>query len=216
MYLSRVELAYRDLPPAMLIKLEQQGIYAVHQWLWQLFPQQTERNFLFQQEQSPTGRRFYLLSAQPPAPHNIMQVVSKPFAPQLHQGDRLCFSLRANPVITRHGKRSDVLMDAKYHTRATLCTDTLWQHQCQAALMWLQRQGQQHGFMFNEHDVMVEGYQQHRLSKPQSRQRISYSSVDFKGLLTVDDPALFVRALSQGLGKSRGLGCGLMLIKRAV
>ncbi|WP_225391738.1 type I-E CRISPR-associated protein Cas6/Cse3/CasE, partial [Escherichia coli] len=39
------------------------------------------------------------------------------------------------------------------------------------------------------------------------------SSVDYTGMLTVTDPGLFLQRLSQGYGKSRAFGCGLMLIK---
>lgn len=40
-----------------------------------------------------------------------------------------------------------------------------------------------------------------------------FSSVDYTGMLTVTDPGLFLQRLSQGYGKSRAFGCGLMLIK---
>lgn len=45
------------------------------------------------------------------------------------------------------------------------------------------------------------------------RQLIQFSSVDYTGMLTVTDPGLFLQRLSQGYGKSRAFGCGLMLIK---
>lgn len=214
MYLSRVDLNYDQLPLTMLNKLDDSAIYALHQWLWQLFPAQSARHFLFRQEEVPNGRRCYLLSAEQPVPHNLLQVASKPFQPRLSEGERLHFSLRANPVITRQQTRADVLMDAKFHAPPGLTHAEIWQRQQDAAIAWLTRQGTQKGFHCQPDEVTVSGYQQHRLSKPQGGARIRFSSVDLQGTLTVTDPTLFLTGLAAGYGKSRGLGCGLMLIKR--
>ena len=46
-----------------------------------------------------------------------------------------------------------------------------------------------------------------------SRQMIQFSSVDYSGVLVVNEPTLFLQRLIQGYGKSRAFGCGLMLIK---
>ncbi|EHL5171358.1 type I-E CRISPR-associated protein Cas6/Cse3/CasE [Escherichia coli] len=60
---------------------------------------------------------------------------------------------------------------------------------------------------------LVDAYRQQQLRRENSRQLIQFSSVDYTGMLTVTDPGLFVQRLSQGYGKSRAFGCGLMLIK---
>ena len=215
MYLSRIDLRYDDLPVSMLTKLGDSGAYALHQWLWQLFPEQQSRDFLFRQESIAGGVRCYLLSALEPAEHNLLRVVSKRFSPQLAAGDRLCFSLRVNPVVTRQGKRSDVLMDAKYHVAKDLEPEEIWQCQQQAAIDWFLRQAATKGFEVEAEQVAVSGYQQHCMSKPKSNASIRFSSVELQGVLTVIEPAAFSSALASGFGKSRGLGCGLMMIKRA-
>lgn len=215
MYLSRIELRYQDLPFSMLTKLDECKEYALHQWLWQLFPGQKQRHFLFRQEQiTPNLRCYYLLSAVQPAVHNLLRVSSKPFAPQLTSGDQLFFSLRANPVITRKGKRADVLMDAKYHTDENSAADEIWRRQQQAATDWLIRQGESCGFALNPEQAVVTNYQQHRLKKPKTDKPIRFSSVDLQGGLRVTDPATFIAALTHGFGKCKAMGCGLMMLRR--
>ncbi len=39
--------------------------------------------------------------------------------------------------------------------------------------------------------------------------------LDYEGVLTVEDPVLFLSALTVGFGRARAFGCGLMLVRRA-
>ncbi|EOU2794865.1 type I-E CRISPR-associated protein Cas6/Cse3/CasE [Escherichia coli] len=87
----------------------------------------------------------------------------------------------------------------------------VWLHQQQAALDWLAAQGERSGFTLL--DTSVDAYRQQQLRWENSWQLIQFSSVDYTGMLTVTDPGLFLQRLSQGYGKSRAFGCGLMLIK---
>lgn len=114
--------------------------YGAHQLLWKLFPDSDKRSFLFREEiareQIPfhKGARgepvFYMVSAERPiANHPIFAVECKPYTPQLAEGDRLAFRLRANPTIARkvEGKknsvRHDVVMDAQYHLLRKLAAE---------------------------------------------------------------------------------------------
>lgn len=50
-------------------------------------------------------------------------------------------------MITRNGKRSDVMMNAKHQAKANgVEKERWWELQQQAAQAWLEQQGQQHGF----------------------------------------------------------------------
>lgn len=233
MYLSRIQLRMNELRPGMLDKWSTAGPYASHQWLWQLFPGQSSRHFLFRQE--PNGG-FFMLSATPPlAAHNLLSVETRPFRPQLEEGARLDFQLRANPVVTRQGKRNDVLMDAKFQAKAQgVPREQWWERQQVAGQQWLEKQGQQHGFVLEvpESDAFfdwaggddeerkkpvshcVTGYHQHRLVRKSGETPIAFSSVDFTGTLRVTDAAAFEQALFNGLGKCKALGCGLLMVKR--
>lgn len=139
MYLSRIQLRFNNLRPEMLEKWNSAGPYASHQWLWQLFPEQESRQFYFVRRR----RAAFMLSAIPPlAQHPLFLVETKPFNPQLTNGVVLDFQLRANPVITRNGKRSDVMMDAKYQAKAKgIVQEGWWELQQQSAQIWLENKG---------------------------------------------------------------------------
>ena len=115
MYFSRVTLKINQLPYIMQHKMRNSGPYAIHQWLWQLFPNQEKRCFLFREERIGKGYQYYLLSEIAPLTnHELFLVETKPYQPKLTVGMKLIFSLRANPVVFKNGKRSDVMMNAKY------------------------------------------------------------------------------------------------------
>lgn len=46
--------------------------------------------------------------------------------------------------------------------------------------------------------------------------RITFSIMDFSGVLEICDPEKFLRKLLIGFGKEKAFGCGLMLIRRQV
>lgn len=236
MYLSRIQLRLNQLSPDMLRKWNTVETYASHQWLWQLFPEQATRNFLFRQE--PRGR-FYLLSTTPPLTrHALFGVETREFKPQLQKGAVLDFQLRANPVVTRNNKRSDVMMDAKYQAKiGGVAQDEWWPLQQLAAQNWLEKQGHSHGFQLIvpqedefagwagdayaddggkqlARSCCVQAWQQHRFVRKAGEHPIIFSSVDYSGTLSVTDVALFEQALFSGLGKSKALGCGMLMVKR--
>lgn len=211
MYLSKITLYTSQLLPAQLLQLVDRGEYVMHQWLWELFPGGQDRQFLYRREELQGAFRFFVLSLQPPVESDIFDIQYRAFAPTLSVGQTLRFSLRANPTVCKAGKRHDVLMEAKHQARGQVDGPDIWSHQQQAAQDWLARQGEQNGFSL--HEVNVDAYRQQQVVRTKSRQMIQFSSVDYSGVLMVNEPALFLQRLIQGYGKSRAFGCGLMLIK---
>ena len=232
MYLSRIQLLFNQLTPDMLKKWDSATPYASHQWLWQLFPDQETRQFLFRQDHR--GCFFMLSTIAPLAQHALFRIETKPFQPQLAEGAVLDFQLRANPIVTRNNKRSDVMMDAKYQAKAQgVPQEQWWGLQQQAAQAWLQKQGEKHGFRLVEPEAddfalwagedntesltratCVKAYQQHRFLRKSQENAVIFNSVDYEGTLCITDTTLFERALYGGLGKSKALGCGMLMIKR--
>ena len=127
MYFSRVKLRH-DISTASLIgQLMSGNIYAAHQMLWRLFPDDpdVERDFIFRQEVREGWPIFYLVSKRKPQMTDIFsEVLCKEYKPVLRVGDQLAFTLRANPVVARkkegrkHSAKHDVWMDAKRAGRA--------------------------------------------------------------------------------------------------
>ncbi|HEC8924835.1 TPA: type I-E CRISPR-associated protein Cas6/Cse3/CasE [Salmonella enterica subsp. enterica serovar Stanley] len=211
MYLSRITLHTAQLAPSQLLHLVERGEYVMHQWLWELFPGGKERQFLYRREELQGAFRFFVLSQARPAESAIFDVQCRPFAPELNVGQLLRFTLRANPTICKAGKRHDLLMEAKRQVKTQPDSRDIWTYQQQRALEWVSRQGEQNGFSLRE--ASVDAYRQQRIRREKSRQMIQFSSVDYTGVLVVNNPVLFLQRLAQGYGKSRAFGCGMMMIK---
>ncbi len=123
MYLSRIRL-HPSLESTQLTHLLQdRRDYGLHRLFWDLFEGQ-KRQFLYRMELAneqrlPPGRRkadpvYYVLSADKPRQDSpLFQVEPQEYRPQLEVGDRLAFKLRVNAVVTRDGKRHDIVMDAQ-------------------------------------------------------------------------------------------------------
>lgn len=225
MYFSRISLSpYADTQ--QVARQVCRDAYREHQFLWRLFEEDpdAERDFLFRRDTQVTRPRFYLLSDRRPLRNgDIWQTETKPFEPNLQAGQRLAFSLRANPVVTRRdgeGRqvRHDVVMDLKQRmgykklspTERPLLSDLVQQ----AGVNWLQRRADKHGFSFVPEAVRVDGYDRQRSLKKGSKQAIRYSTLDFTGLLTVEDAVCFQQALMRGIGPAKAFGCGLLLVRR--
>ena len=73
------------------------------------------------------------------------------------------------------------------------------------SLAWLERQGAKAGFTIRSGEVGVDGYDQHRISRKGSAPFMSYSTVDFEGILTVADPVPFLPAIARGFGAAKAI-----------
>lgn len=130
MFFSRVQLQSDVHRFSQLSQVLTKNSYGLHQLLWDLFPTEEKRTFLFREEiakeQLKNQRRvkgeslFYLVSRHEPLNETpIFRVESKKYAPVINEGQQLVFKLRANPIISRktpgkrHSVRHDVVMDAQ-------------------------------------------------------------------------------------------------------
>lgn len=222
MFLSKVSFQSSEQARRLLAGFGGKGVYSSHQLLWQLFKSNDARAFLFRQEQDVAGKSvFYVQSShQPEVDSSVFNVHSKVFLPKLETGQRLSFKLRANPVISTKdeqgkAKRNDVMMHAKTQAKADGVKNSadIQQLMEQAAQRWLATPERLDAWGITL-DVLpnIENYQQHRSKKAKDRM-IQFSSVDYQGILTVQDPTRFLTQLENGFGKAKALGCGLMLIK---
>jgi CRISPR system Cascade subunit CasE len=179
------------------------------------------RDFLWRQEGSGKSARegfFYILSVRAPTdPHRLFDLETKPFAPVLAEGDRLGFILRANAVVTRKDvtgrpQRHDVVMDRLHKLDPGARAAERRSAIDEAGRAWLDGQAQRHGF-HAEKGLSVDGYHTAEIERSGHRP-VSFSTLDFSGIITIVQPHLFVSAIAQGFGKAKSFGCGLMLIRR--
>ena len=229
LWLSRAHLRRDTAAVAALSRLlvPEDGharIAAAHRLVWALFADTPDRRRDFLWREEAPGRFMTLSARAPDGELELFEVEARPFEPALVEGDRLTFTLRANPVVSRpaeagrRGIRHDVVMDALRRLpegeRATRRLDVARE----AGLAWLRRQGETHGFAPSD-DVGVDGYEPVHLRRDDAASgrhaSIRFSRLEFTGRLTVTDPARFVPRLGLGFGHARAFGCGLMLIRRA-
>ncbi|WP_226982094.1 type I-E CRISPR-associated protein Cas6/Cse3/CasE [Vibrio harveyi] len=219
MYLSKITLAPSATLAEHLLMLQRNDAYAAHQLLWQLFHGESERQFIYRQEFQSNGLPiFWVLSlVAPEATHPQWLVQTKPFMPKLQKGQRLVFKLRANPTTWNNTtkKRHDVMMHAKYQAKERGIDNVqLAHHMQQAAQQWLcaPHRLMQWGISL-ETAPDIESYTQHHSVKKSAKNPIRFSSVDYQGILTIQEPEVFLAQYARGFGRSKSLGCGLMLIR---
>lgn len=194
--------------------------YLFHQLVWRVLgdPDQDERDFLFRVEE---GRPISILavSAQMPSDEKGLRVRFKEYQPQLRSGQRLAFRLRANPVVRRRDedgrqKRHDVVMDLKTRLKeeeAELPPQSVIVQE--AASEWLADRAQRYGFEVDPKQVVASAYQKHKLFRGKGKRPITLCTVDFDGVLQVEDPDRFQQTLTRGIGPSKAFGCGLLTVK---
>ena len=123
----------------------------------------------------------------------------------LKAGQRFRFRLRANPCVTRNGKRMGLLRLEEQET-------------------WIKRKGDQHGFSLPQLaafdlsespqeriDVRISQEQMLR-GKQHAGNGIRIYSVLYDGIFTVNEPDKFRGALQTGIGHGKVMGLGLLSV----
>lgn len=134
MYFSRVRVQPDIHKQTQLAKIITDNAYGKHRLLWDLFTNQTRRSHLFREEIAceQLGIRpgirgeplYYVVSSvRPKSDYPLFTVKTKTYQPELSPGDTLKFELRANPVVTRNGKKHDIVMDAQRNFLLSLCQE---------------------------------------------------------------------------------------------
>lgn len=189
-----------------------------HHLMWSLFADERVRKRDFLWREMSDGVFFVLSARLPEDRHGLFDIAPpKTFAPQLSKGDCLGFSLHANPVVRKgkggRSKKHDVVMEALQGIERKARAARRAAAVQSSGLAWLRRQGDRAGFAVEQSQVRIDAYEQHRVAR-KGGQRMSFSTLDYEGLLTVVDPDAFVKAIARGLGSARAYGCGLLLIRR--
>lgn len=230
MFLSKVTINPAISPQLYFSRFG--DMYKIHKTIYSLFGS-GEREFLFKILTESMSARpfFYILSSQKPNAElknkDICFVSSHEYDPQLAVNTKLRFSLRVNPVVTRtepkyqaadgkmcFGKHHmyDIIADAKNKAKYSGVdekkVDELAREVC---TNWLAKKGVVNGFTIDSIGEL--NYQVEKIKKPGGPE-MTFGIADIEGILTVTKPEVFIRMLFKGIGKARGFGCGLMLIKR--
>jgi len=146
------------------------------------------------------GIRGWLASVDPPVDLRVRLKLDA-----LQQGQRFRFRLRANPCVTRNGKRMGLLRLEEQES-------------------WIVRKGQLHGFALPRLasrpqsqapearvDVLVSQEQMLRANQ-HTGNGIRVFSVQYDGVLTLVDVERFRGALAAGIGHGKAMGLGLLSV----
>jgi CRISPR system Cascade subunit CasE len=143
----------------------------------------------------------YLLTGDA-LPLEVDNPAVKPVNLALQAGQVLAFRLRANPTkkLVRKGQ--------KQGQRVGLVRE-------EEQLAWLQRKIEAAGAALVSANTSNDGKAGGKLYREQDRHKLSFVSVQFDGVLQVQDPDLLVRSIGAGFGSGKGLGFGLLSLAPA-
>jgi len=190
-----------------------------HHLMWYLFTDGVERTRDFLWREMEPGTFLTLSARRPEDPHGLFELDEpKRFAPLLEPGDRLRFSLHANPVVRRRAgpehrlAKHDIVMHALRRGEGERAARRLKTVR-EAGFAWLEQQAARSGFAVRLGEVRIDGYAQHRM-RHRAAGTVSYSTLEFEGILRVEDPSSLLTAVTRGFGSAKAYGCGLMLLRR--
>ena len=173
--------------------------YRWHQAVWKTFPDQPDdgdRPFLFRVDALPEHFRVTILSSPIPTradwcPEDAW--ATRPLPEELFEHARHRFALRANPVKSvkdggpERGKRTAILAEDELRG-------------------WMERQAAKHGFALRGLTVSKPRRERFRKSGTSG----FHNSVDFDGILSVENEAAFRHAVLRGIGPAKSFGFGLL------
>lgn len=180
------------------------------EFLWRLEPEADLREcprprILVQSRSLPVWSRIGVKGWLARDPDQAIDLNNRLRLDALKEGQRFRFRLRANPCVSRNGKRLGLLKMVDQEA-------------------WIVRKGKLHGFSlphlasfdFSEVtqsliDVRISQEQMLR-GKRRDGVEISVFSVLYDGILTVSDPEKFRLALQTGIGHGKAMGMGLLSV----
>jgi len=177
-------------------------LYNLHQAVMYAFKAYGDRpRVLYRLEPEMRHEQVVVLVQSPVKPHwsdedrqgaGITGTWTKKFNPAIKRGTALRFRLRANPTVTRKGKRFGLIRDEALHK-------------------WLIRREERIGARFMSFNMIDEGY----LKGVKGKKYIHIKIARFDGRLVVHNADTFLRQMETGIGPAKGFGCGMLSIAPA-
>lgn len=194
MYLSKITCSYGDA-----MRARATDSYHWHQLIWEMFPDQKDRNFLFRVKEDTQGVEVLVQSEKKPCQSPVGRIVSKKI-PSVHlDGTRYVFQACLNPTVRRKSSPN-----AKSSKRVGL-------YKTEEVFNWCKRK-------FEVNGMAIESLIVRDVSRETSYKKgaeLVLSKADVSGVLTVSDPAKFRQAIADGVGPAKSFGYGLVLLKKA-
>lgn len=177
-------------------------VYRFHQWVMKGFTGQTDAaRVLYRVEPEVRNGRVVVLVQSQSEPDwesirdGLVGVHVKDFSPVLNAESHFRFRLRANPTVTREGKRYGLIRDADL-------------------LDWLHKKEERLGSRIMSARVVDEGYATGRKPNKEKGHRLAIKTARFEGVMEVVDPSRLTEAVTNGIGPGKAFGCGLLSLAR--
>lgn len=219
LYVSTVRISdERAITPLVFCRVKAgQALLPEHHVVWSLFGRaDTQRKWLYRRL---TDRALRVVSSTPPSssPYATVLTTREQSYAWLQTGMRLVFKLRANAVkrviVDGKTRKVDVVMHALHALSGDERHAQREKKTHSAYLDWMQRQGELHGFSVEPEAFHVVAHYRERIPRRKAAPAL-INCGELVGLLTVTDPEPLRTCLAEGMGASRGFGCGLLEIAR--
>jgi CRISPR system Cascade subunit CasE len=198
--LDRAEAARRGL----------HGLYEWHKLSWTFFPEkkkEDKRDFLTRLDASEHEFRFTILSEQKPCKpdSDIAAYWKEREVPEsFYQKGRYLFKVFANPTKTL-SRRDPKGNKKKYGSHYAIIKP-------EELRTWLLHKGEQHGFrVLDEPELEISPPVFHKIYRKNDEGVLI--GVEFKGCLEVIDKIEFKKVANEGIGRARGFGFGMIVLK---
>jgi CRISPR system Cascade subunit CasE len=170
--------------------------YSIHRIVYSLFPKKEgkSRNFLFADKGGTFNERVILiLSEEQPERPAYGELLSKEIPKSFLHQDHYGFEVVINPTI-RDSKTGRII--------PVRGRDSL--------LQWFTQKSSTYGFIVDKDSLSVSETNIIRFKK--DSKEVILGKAKFTGKLTVIDRELFIKSFSNGLGRAKGFGFGLLQI----
>lgn len=210
MYLTEIKI--RDADVARFFPANP---YNWHKVVWSFFPNRSYREFLYRVDYDPRGIRLMLLSAiQPICPVKGENYFfrSREIPESFLSHTLYRFQVRVNP--TRRIKKDARTGEPVENGMRVPITDE------GELLEWLERKGRDGGFSLpalqqpQNSPYSISVLNEARLNfQKKGYGKAHHASVQFSGILRVEDADLFKKTFQQGIGSAKSFGFGLLMLQ---
>ena len=187
---------------ASVVSLDRQAIqslkikdpYSMHKFVYSLFPGNKRRFLYYDQGGDLRYRRILIVSQEQPLVPESGEIESK-FIPQdFLEHQRYAFQVLLNPVEQPQGSRGKIPVVGRDALRA-----------------WFARKQEIWGFTSNQEDVELFNVGVQIIHKDD--RDITHNLAEFRGVLEVTDRERFRSSFSNGIGRGKAFGFGLLQIR---
>jgi CRISPR system Cascade subunit CasE len=203
-------LAQINLDRAAAARQGLHGFYEWHSLSWKLFPEKKKddkRDFITRLDIAENEFKFTVLSADKPEKPSWCPSEGwkeKKVPESFFQKNRYLFKIFANPTKTLSGR------DPKGNKKKNGSHYAITKRE--ELRSWIVQKSEQNGFrVLEEPEMEMSPPVFHKLFRKKDEGVLV--GVEFKGCLEVTDQAKFLKVANEGIGRARGFGFGMLVLK---